>query len=523
MIKDKKVDTRFTKEKVNNFLESKWLIWIIIIIGIAARLHQYLLNHTLWLDEAFIAINVIKSNFKELLLPLKYYGQSAPVLFLESTKFITKIWNNSEFSFRLLPLFAGICSVIAAYFLGKKFLNKKALIVFLTLITFSRYGIYYSAELKQYSIEFLATILILIVVINAYNSNFNLRSSLIAIIAGAILIFCSYSSIFIILGVSAALIIGILIKKEEIKNKNILFLVLTIICWLIAFLVNYLFFIKGSSTEAYNIYWAGLNAFSPFPLKSMADFLWYPKTFLNLIKDPSGLAFHISNINQIPYFIIVIQYIIVIIFFTIGTASLIKSKSWFKLSLIYFPIFVLFISSLSGFYPLYGRLELFIVPFGYLLIAEGVYFLIKIPNKIWKTIGFIILAVLLAFPIFYEAYNIINPKVRKETKPAIEYVIKNLKSEDKVLIYPSEEPVFLYYTNYYFPESGNFIKLEKNYSKENEQYYEDTFATLKDNRIWIVFPFGINEESDVLKVMSSFYIKSDEFKSTASIYLFNPN
>ena len=39
----------------------------------------------------------------------------------------------------------------------------------------------------------------------------------------------------------------------------------------------------------------------------------------------------------------------------------------------------------------------------------------------------------------------------------------------------------------------------------------------------MAFPFGTREESDILKVMSSFQIKSEEFKSTASIYLFNPN
>ena len=523
MIEDKKAATHFTKEKINNFLESKWLIWIIIIIGIAARLHQYLLNYTLWLDEAFIVINIIRNSFGELLLPLKYYSQSAPVLFLESTKLITKIWNNSEFAFRLLPLIAGVLSVVAAYFLGRRFLNKKAVIIFLALMTFSRYGIYYSGELKQYSLEMLTTILILIAVIDVYNSNYDLRSFLIALTAGAILIFCSYSSIFIILGVSAALIAGIFIKKKEIKSKNILFLVLIIICWLIAFLINYLFFIKYSPTEAYNIYWKGLNAFPPFPPNSMADFLWFPKTFLNLIKDPLGLAFHISNINQIPFFIIAIQYFIVIIFFIIGTISIIKSKKWFKLSLIYFPVFVLFIASLIELYPLYGRLELFIVPLCYLLIVEGVYFLIKILNKSWKIIGFILLVILLAFSIFYEAYNIVTLKVRKETKPAIEYLIKNLKSEDKVLIYPSEEPVFLYYTNYYFPESDNFIKLEKIYSKENEQYYEDIFVSLKNNRIWVVFPFDTSEESNVLEVMGIYHIKSDEFKSTASIYLYNPN
>lgn len=502
---------------------SKWFIWTIMIIGIGLRLHQYLLNHTLWLDEAFIAVNVIRSNFKELLFPLRYYNQAAPVLFLESIKFITKIWNNSEFSFRLLPLLAGICSVIAAYFLGKKFLNKKVLVIFLTLIAFSRYCIYYSAELKQYSTEFLATIIIMVAVINVYDSNYDLKSSLIALIVGAILLFFSYSSIFIILGVSGALIIGILPKKKEIKNRNFKFIFFTVTGWLIAFLVNYLFFIKNSPTEAYNIYWANLDTFPPFPPKSTIDFLWYPKTFLNLIKDPLGLAFHISNINKIPYFIIAAQYFVVTVLFIAGSYSLIKSKKWFKLMLIYFPVLILFIASLVGYYPLYGRLELFIVPLGYLLITEGVSFFVEMQNKIWKATGFILLVILLSFPIFYETYNIVNPKVRKESKPAIEYVIKNLKSGDKVLIYPSEEPVFLYYTNYYFPEYDNFINLKKEYSKENKQYYEKIFDDLKDNRIWMVIPFGISCENDILNFLSSSHVKSDEFKSTASVYLFDPD
>ena len=255
----------------------------------------------------------------------------------------------------------------------------------------------------------------------------------------------------------------------------------------------------------------------------MADFLWFPKTFLNLIKDPLGLAFHVSNINQIPYFIIVIQCFVVIIFFITGTISLIKSKSWFRLALIYFPVLVLFTASLLGFYPLYDRLELFIVPLSYLLIAEGVYFLIKMSNKIWKIVGFTLLVILFAFPIFYEAYNIVNPKVRKETKPAIEYVIKNFKSGDKVLIYPSEEPVFLYYTNYYFPESDNYIKLEKKYSKENENYYKDLVKSFGQERIWVVFPFNTIEENYFLDLLDGSYIRIEEFKSTANVYLFERN
>jgi len=55
----------------------------------------------------------------------------------------------------------------------KKFLDKKSLPVFLTLIAFSRFGIYYSAELKHYSLEMLATIIILIFAVKIYESEYS--------------------------------------------------------------------------------------------------------------------------------------------------------------------------------------------------------------------------------------------------------------------------------------------------------------------------------------------------------------
>ncbi|MBM3701510.1 MAG: hypothetical protein FJW63_00730 [Actinobacteria bacterium] len=89
--------------------------------------------------------------------------------------------------------------------------------------------------------------------------------------------------------------------------------------------------------------------------------------------------------------------------------------------------------------------------------------------------------------------------------------------------YTSEEPVYLYYAYYYFPQSENFIKIKKEYNENNKNYYIDLFKDLKDERIWIIFPFNTPEENTVLDMLNLRYMKFNEFKSTASIYLFNPN
>ena len=81
----------------------------------------------------------------------------------------------------------------------------------------------------------------------------------------------------------------------------------------------------------------------------------------------------------------------------------------------------------------------------------------------------------------------------------------------------------MYYTGYYYPESDNFMKLEKNYSIENEKYYKDLVKGLDQERIWLVFPFNTKEENDVLDLIDNSYIKTKEFKSTTNVYLFERN
>jgi hypothetical protein len=66
-----------------------------LALGIAARMAQYLGNRSLWLDEAYLALNILSRDFSGLLRPLDHH-QIAPPLFLWAVKLAISFWGDSE-------------------------------------------------------------------------------------------------------------------------------------------------------------------------------------------------------------------------------------------------------------------------------------------------------------------------------------------------------------------------------------------------------------------------------------------
>ena len=96
-----------TWKRVQGFIKSEYLWWGVILIGIVLRLRQYLLNRSLWSDEASLAVNLVTRSFGELTQLLDYH-QAAPIGFLFIEKLFIIIFGNHDYVMRLFPLFAGI-------------------------------------------------------------------------------------------------------------------------------------------------------------------------------------------------------------------------------------------------------------------------------------------------------------------------------------------------------------------------------------------------------------------------------
>lgn len=503
---------------------SKWLLIGLVILGIVFRIHQYFLNHTLWLDEAFIAINIIRLNYLELFDKLKYYSQSAPAFFLIVVKFFTKIFGFSEFSFRFFPFITSVGTMIFAYFLGKLNHNKKTMPVFLLILAFSRFPIYYSGELKQYSSDLFFSVLILLSAFYANKLFYNYKSIIFLGIVSIFSIWFSHPAIIVIIGAMLAIFIDLIINRKKIKIKNLVVILITGFIVVLNFFINYFYFVR---TTLLGIYYNNVASFfPPFPIKNIADLLWYPESLALVYNNPLGLAFHINNIYHLPYFILILQFVILTSAIIFGTISICKEKKWFKLSILLLIPLILFGLSILKKYPVFERLILFIIPCFYLIISEGIInihdFFRKKIKFIGKFIGIIILLFFIIYPLIFEIYNIIKPELRRETKPAIEYYINNKQPNDKIYIYPSpsEDPVYIYYTQYYFKKFENQIYIDKKFEENKTEYLDELKSKMGKGRVWIVFPFNLKPEREILDYISNFGIQKYYFSSTSATYLF---
>ena len=132
-------------------------IGILLLLGFVFRIRQYLTGRSLWLDEAMLALNIVNRNFAGLFQPLDY-DQGAPIGFLLVEKFINLMFGEHEFVLRLFPLIAGLASLVLFYLLLRKTTSGIGLLTGLGLFAVGPELIYYSSELKQYSVDVVVTI-----------------------------------------------------------------------------------------------------------------------------------------------------------------------------------------------------------------------------------------------------------------------------------------------------------------------------------------------------------------------------
>ena len=102
------------------------------------RLTQYFARGSFWLDECAIALNLRDRNYAELLQPLDY-NQVAPIGFLLTTKFFINHLGQNELSYRIIPAFSGVFSIVLLYLFVRKFATTR---IALIVVSYSYFQLY---------------------------------------------------------------------------------------------------------------------------------------------------------------------------------------------------------------------------------------------------------------------------------------------------------------------------------------------------------------------------------------------
>lgn len=126
--------------------------WAIAATGIGFRLVVYLYARCLWLDEAAIALNIIRRDYGSLLERLDY-TQVCPPLFLLISKLTYECWGSLEYSFRFLPLLAGCLTLLLLRKLVLETSPNLAGLLALSLYAFGVQHVDWATTFKQYATD----------------------------------------------------------------------------------------------------------------------------------------------------------------------------------------------------------------------------------------------------------------------------------------------------------------------------------------------------------------------------------
>ncbi|MFZ5858856.1 MAG: glycosyltransferase family 39 protein [Chloroflexota bacterium] len=515
-----------------------WIGLSLVLAGFVLRLRQYLVNRSLWLDEAMLANNILGRDFAGLFRPLDN-DQGAPVGFLLVQKTVTLLFGDSEFALRLFPFLAGCLALVLMFLLARKTSNAFASNLALALFAVSPALIYYSSEVKQYSSD-VAILLVLCLLFlkfadenksqhelrewandsNALKNNSRhsfvrgirvKKDTLLLALTGAFVIWFSHPALFVIAALGLALFIPAVRDKD---TRKIISLLLVAFAWALSLAVLYFVNLRQLSTHRFFLdYWR--EGFIPCDVSAFA---WLVNSLRAPFTDLLGL--------QLPY-------LFNGLLFLLGMFGLTRRLPRFGLFLL-LVLFLTLLASALTLYPFAGRMILFLAPIFLLFLAEsvdlpGAWILARqssgLKAAIRGTILFTLSAALLFSPLALAYENFTAPKMREHIRPTMQYLREHRKDGDLVYLYYWAEHAVRFYAPKYGFALDDFI-IGTDHHTDPELYRPELDALRGHGRVWVLFSHvyedgDFNERDYILNYLDSIGEMSREYRVPGtSVYLY---
>lgn len=441
------------------------LLGVVIIIGVTLSIIQFLYNRSLWLDESYLALNIIDRSFNELLQPL-HYEQVAPILFLWIEKLATILFGPSEYALRIFPL---LCFWGAIFFFFKIIkmlhLNIYATVLSLLLFIFNGTLIYYSSEVKQYMTDVL--VLTCMFYFTMKNTESRSKKYILLGVLGSTGVFLSNVSPIILLCSGAYLL------YHDYKNgwKEIKYILIVFFTWLVVFGIYFAFFIYNHPTRDFMVrYWSMWDGGAFLPLNP------FRIEFYQFVVRKSYFFYtDLFKFGQVGLYFLQLLFIL-------GLYHLFEKKKYNFLILGLLPLVVHLALSSLKLYPFDIRLILYLCPAFIILLSHGFEYIFLLIQKYGPTIVRGSFALVLFFFLFMVIKDI--PRKSFEPRECFDYLQQNIKNEDKIYVSQYSKFPLWYYTKSARVDFSDYETLTGEYVPTEE--FDEEIDSLK-GRVWFVF------------------------------------
>lgn len=465
-----------------------YLSYALLAGGVYIRLVQYFSNRSLWYDEVQLALNILDRSYLELLQPLDG-NQAAPPLFLWLEKLSIEVFGNYELAFRLPPLLFGLAALFLFFILAKQYLEGIALPIAIALFSFLKYTVYFAGETKPYSTDLAVALLLFLVLTAAIDRrSLGLPEKLAFAVLGAICIWLSFPSIFVLAAVE---LVGWLRRASVRAWLARLFDRLPVYgTWLAAF--GGLYFVVVASTltnEQLTESWGARYPDTPW------DVVWLLDALGRFFSRPMGFQGYADGVAMMA--------------FVIGLLYWYGRDRW-GLALLNAPLLVTLLAAFLHQYPFRERLVLFLVPFASIVVAAGIAApLVSRQRQHWllRGFGFVLVGILVVAPVVRVGRLAVAPGFFHfdHLRPVLAAVRSEWEPGDRLLVLQPAQPQFQYYRRRFNFQPADYRLLPQPIPKQAEglrgpagRAYRQAVVGAEAERVWILLARRNNAFEDAL-------------------------
>ncbi|MDD3374714.1 MAG: hypothetical protein PHY73_03195 [Candidatus Omnitrophica bacterium] len=411
----------------------------IIIVGILLRVRHYLSNCSLWTDETYVALSIVGRSLSEIIRHVVIFPElaKAPLGFLVFEKIAILTTGNTELVLKFFPFLFGTGALILFYFFLKRYFSYGVRSWSLVLFALSPILVYYSAEVKQYSMDVFFALVLLLFIPFFKIQQLNLKKIFFLSFLGASVVWFSNACLFVLVGIGATMCLEILTKKEW---KKIFFVTPIFTAWITSLAGLYQISFKHMvSMDSLTSSWPG--AFGPKPFFTIEGATWLKTVFSEMFINPGAMAF--------PLFCGLL--------FFIGIIDLFRKER--KLCCyLGIPIFITLLAAILGKYPFRGRLLIFLVPSLIIFVIHGIFWISSFFRK-YKTITVFFLVFIISHSALIKTSNsFVSSYCQQDNRKMLSTFKEKYKEGDIFFSTPHGLLAFWYYStslNYgsFFPKT----------------------------------------------------------------------
>jgi hypothetical protein len=365
---------------------------LIVVLGACVRLLLYVKNHDLCFDERTLWGNIVGMPANEFSSGLTG-DQLAPFPFVIAERAIVGLLGERRAVGRIIPLACGLLALALYLPLALKVVSRRAALIALALFAFSDDLIYFSCEVKQYSLDLVIAIVLSLATLHVITGPVSRRIAWAMALTAIASPWFSFPAVFIVSGCGLAIILSSLIAG---RLREAAFWCAIGAVWAASFgaAYNASLGMLSADTSMY-VFWD----FAFLPIWPLPMSVYRTQKTLGILLDV-----FVSPLNMVypPW----VGVLLPLMTFFIGVVSLAR-RSWRAWVVFVVPILLAMIASAIRRYPFHGRLILELVPAFYLLIALGADRLGDATGGIGKLGYKVLLVLLLGYPCFFSVNQVV--------------------------------------------------------------------------------------------------------------------